>query len=332
MVTIITLNPKKYIILFLIVLAFFIFFTNAENLNLAINESILFCVKSLIPSIFVFVIFSSFILYSSAFSDFLPLQDSSRFKQLGNCRKYFLEIILCSICGFVNGPKMISEDFRKNGGDEDEFSNGIILSSNAGLGFLVGCVGARLWNDTVFGLYLFLCQILTSLLLGKILLKTKKSKKIRAENSTKNPSNLSLSSAFSKSVSSSTLTLISICAFVIVFSCFLEILVSVFDISKDSNLYLILGIFCEFCKGSFLAVKFKNLILCAFFTGFCFGFGGVCVHFQTYAVCEGLPLNKKRFFFFKLVHGILCGALSILYVAIFKISPCENAISSLLRF
>ena len=301
-----------------------LFFTNVENVNFSIKSSLLFCVNSLIPSIFIFMIICSFFLYSSVFSDIFALLPKRLFSILGICKKYASHIFLCSFCGFINGPKVICEDYRKNGGNEREFSNAIILSSNAGIGFLVGFLGARLWGSSSYGVYLFFTQLFSSVILGRLLLKHDK------EDETASPNEsikLSFSSAFSRAVTSSALTMLSICAFVVFFSSLSSILLNLMQIPENSTVGNILSIVLEFSKGSLSSVAFKNVDMCAFFSGFCIGFGGLCVHFQTFAICDTLPLNKRLFFTFKLLHGILCGICSLIYVRIFHLEPSRDAFS-----
>lgn len=326
---IITFKAKNYTVIFCSLLVFVLFFTNAENAISSIKSSFLFCVNSLIPSIFIFMVISSFILYASDFSAFYTHISNRAENILGICRKYIFTVFLCSICGFVNGPKAIAEDYRKNGGNDEDFSNAVILSSNAGIGFLVGCVGSKIWGDNLFGIYLFFIQITSSILLGKLLLKSNKFKSVEFSLNLEKAKAPSLSSAFSKAVTSSAYTIISISAFVIVFSCFLSVFCTSLRIPKDSMPYAIFTLIFEFCQGSFESTSFQSIYACAFATGFCFGFGGLCVHFQTFAVCEGLPLNKFKFIFFKFFHGIVCGLCSLAYVSVAKIEPLHSTLNIL---
>lgn len=311
-------------------MVFCIFFANAENVISSSKEAIYFCVNSLVPSIFIFMIFCSFILYTKALESIFNRLPNGLLSFLGICRKYVLFVLLCSICGFVNGPKLICEDYKENGGEKVDFSNAIILSSNAGIGFLIACVGSKIWGSVSFGLYLFCSQIFCSFLLGKLLLRpSKKSSELSQKNHEDSHMKAlensvqkdSVFKSFFNAVSSSSFTMISMCSFVIVFSVFSEILRLILNFDINSNGYYLLNIFLEFCKGSFFSVSFSNINLCAFFTGFCIGFGGICVHFQTFAVCEGYPLNKLKFVIFKFIHGILCGACAFFYVFFSKIEP-----------
>ena len=178
------------------------------------------------------MVISSFFLYTNGISDILSLLPKSIFNKLGICKKYFSHIILCSICGFVSGAKAISEDFKENGGNETDFSNSVIQSSNAGIGFVVGCVGVKIWNNICFGIFLFFSQIIISLVLGKLLLTHKKLSNVIE----KKRNSISFSSAISKSVTSSAYTMISICAFVVAFSCFLNVFSSIISINTNSQI------------------------------------------------------------------------------------------------
>lgn len=270
------------------------------------------------------MVISSLILYSSTFSSVFSKIPARCTKVLGVCRKYSSQIILCSVCGFVNGPKMICDDYQKNGGSTTEFSNSIILSSNAGLGFLVSCVGKKIWGDIVFGFYLFFMEMLLCFLLSKLLLNQKNYDYTRLKNESSDAPKISFSSAFSRSVKSSALTVFYICAFVVFFSTLLSVITSFLKIPTTSSLYKILSVIFEFCQGSYQAIQFENLYLCGFLTGFCIGFGGLCVHFQTFSVCEGFPLEKHKFVIFKLLHGLFCGFFSFLYVWVKKPTPLKD--------
>jgi hypothetical protein len=307
-----------------------LFFTNVENIFLSTKSALLFCASSLVPSIFIFMVLCSTILYTKALEPLFSIMPNSLIRILGTCKKYIPHILLGSLCGFVNGPKAICEDFKKNGGSDVEFSNAIILSSNAGIRFLLGCVGGKIWSNFLFGIYLFLCQIFLSFLLGGLILKRPKfnnSSDKFSKNYCKNSSKKEGAfTSISRAVISSSSTIISICGFIVFFSAICEIFSVIFSIEKGTNFHSILNIFMEFCQGSFYAISFNSLNSCLFFTGFCVRFGGICVHMQTFAVCDGFPLDKIRFFIFKLFHGILCGFSAVLFSFLFEISiPLQNA-------
>ena len=198
--------------------AFFVlyaFFTNVENANNIINNSLRFCVNVLIPSIFPTMIFSSIILYTKAFEGFFDITFKKRKTILGICKNTFSLIILSSMSGFLCGPKLLCNNYEKNSINDNDFLNTVILSSNAGIGFLVNFIGIKMWGNVWFGVYLFLVQILSSMILGNLILKRNSA----TQNTKILSTRLSFSNALSKSINDSSFSMISICGFFVFFSC-----------------------------------------------------------------------------------------------------------------
>ena len=303
--------------------AFFVlyaFFTNVENANNIINNSLRFCVNVLIPSIFPTMIFSSIILYTKAFEGFFDITFKKRKTILGICKNTFSLIILSSMSGFLCGPKLLCNNYEKNSINDNDFLNTVILSSNAGIGFLVNFIGIKMWGNVWFGVYLFLVQILSSMILGNLILKRNSA----TQNTKILSTRLSFSNALSKSINDSSFSMISICGFFVFFSLVCEIL----SFSFLPNVKIILKIIMEFCSGSVAIFSIENLFFRSFLCGFCFGFGGLCVHFQTFSICEKFPLSKLKFTLFKFIHGSMCGFLSFLFVFIFDIVPSNSAVTN----
>ncbi len=309
---IITLKLNKMLIIFLCISTVILFFTNAKNTSTFVFEAIEFCIKNIIPTLMPFMIITSTFLYSKVFLCINPKQ----LNNLGVCKKYFPTSLIASLCGFVVGPKTICEDASSSKMKSEDFSSAISMSSNAGIGFVIGCVGARLWGSVLFGALLFIFQILSSICINKVIFNIKSDENSKNSYSTENTSFLS---AFSKGISSSISSLMLICTYTIFFSVFLNSVFLFFNIDSNSILYKIAFVVFEFCQGSFTVMQFDNVPLRALLSGFCVGFGGICVHLQTFAVCEGFNLNKKKFFLFKLLQGILCGIFSFIIISLMKI-------------
>lgn len=299
---------KRLIPVFLTLFLFILFFTNAKYINNSIADSIDFCLKTLIPSVFPFMLVSSFLIYSRLIDDIILKAKIPVENILGVCKIYLSSVILGSVSGYVTGPKCICAIYSSsNSNDRESFSNSVILSSNCGIGFVVSCVGIIIWDSITFGIFLYTLQILISLLLGKLLLKG------NVKNYDYNISKRAdFTDSFTLSVTNTASSLIGISAFVIFFSL----------LSDLSQLYIpkrysgLLPIALEFCKGVFYAKEFYSVGIGAFLTGFAIGFGGLCVAFQTFSVCSGYPLDKKKYLLFKLLHGVLLGISSLLFVSI----------------
>ncbi len=318
-VIIITSKMKNIMSIFLIFIIFFLFFANVKDINLTIYNSLIFCGNTLICSIFPFMVISSFISNTYIIEKLLS---KSKNNILGICKIYLPSIILGSIAGFVTGAKCIREIYSKNPTDSESFSNAIILSSNAGIGFIVACVGVRIWNSTIYGFILYAFQIIISLFLGKIFFRKKQDENYFIITQKANYIN-----AFTDAISSSAQVIITMCSFIIFFSIIITTISTLFPIETRTEVSSILNIFLEFCTGAFKCVSFKNTLLCGFLTGFSIGFGGLCVHFQIFSVCNNFPLSKGKFFVFKLIHGLLLGAISSIIVFSLKLEPNNSSIA-----
>ena len=100
------------------------------------------------------------------------------------------------------------------------------------------------------------------------------------------------SSSFVAAVKDSLFAFLTVCSFVIFFTVITEILGCLWDIP------VFLKGFLEMSGGVFLRPIFP---LSAFFCSF----GGVCVHFQTAALCAEAGIPCKKHFFTKLFQGVL---------------------------
>ena len=158
---------KNIVVVFLIICVFLLFFANVKDIKAALKDSFLFTVNNVICSIFPFMMLSSFLINSYIIEKHLYSLDFKRLNKLGICKIYLPSILLGSVSGFVTGAKCINELYSKNKTDKNSFTNAVILSSNAGVGFVIVCVGMKIWNSALYGILLYICQIATSLLIGK---------------------------------------------------------------------------------------------------------------------------------------------------------------------
>ena len=72
----------------------------------------------------------------------------------------------------------------------------------------------------------------------------------------------------------------------------------------------LLPILLEVCSGTAAAAcTAENAV---FLAAFALGWGGICVHFQIFSVLGELRFSRGRFFFFRLLHGLLSGGISLL--------------------
>ena len=255
------------------------------------------------------MVLSSTILYTTRIYNDFKLSDFI----FGNCKIYFNEILLGLLCGFIIGAKGICQKYSKNI-DNDTFNNGIFLSSNACIGFVIGCVGCVIYLDVIFGIYLYLAQIISSILIYKTLEKRGNKCNIGVNES----NSLGLFNGIVKSIKASTTTILTVCSFNVFFSTLCDLIIKLFNLKQSSICSIILTVLFDFSRGAFAINNFTYIYACGFLTGFCVGFGGICVYMQICAECEGYPFKQMRFFIMKLLQGILCGILCLIYFKIIK--------------
>ena len=58
------------------------------------------------------------------------------------------------------------------------------------------------------------------------------------------------------------------------------------------------------------------------------GFGGMCIHMQTHAVCAAAQLKPKGFALAKILHGTLSGLLCVLALQLFPLAATASSISA----
>ena len=253
------------------------------------------------------MVVSLFIIKANILSNISKGRNFKILNKLGICKKYITAIILGSFSGYITGAKCICEIYDKEPSDENTFSNAIIFSTNAGVGFVVSYVGIIIWKDALFGVYIYIMQIITSMLLALTFFY-----KVQNDSNFININNSSIRKSLTSSVIESTNTLFKISSYYLFFSLITDIL-NLYPLHPFNS---IISVMCEFCKGVYISKQFPSLYLSSFFTGFTVGFGGLCVFIQLLDVCDGYPLNKKKYFIFKFFHGIILGVASVLYFAI----------------
>jgi hypothetical protein len=314
------MKSKNMLAIIMVICIFLMFFTNAENIKSALKDSLLFTVNNVICSIFPYMVLSSFLINANIIEKQLKFSNFERLNKLGICKIYFISILLGSVSGFLTGAKCIKESYTKNITDSVSFSNAVILSSNAGIGFVVVCVGMKIWNSAVYGILLYIFQLITSLLLGRLLLPI-----VKNDYEINHSRKVDYIKSFTDAVSSGAQSVVLITAFIASFSIVITLLSSLAPHAIRETVSAILYIILEFCKGSFESISFSNLLMCAFFSGFTIGFGGLCVHFQIFSICNDLPLNKKLFILFKIFHGIILGLISVILIHFLNLSPSISA-------
>lgn len=278
-------------------------FSNAELVASTVADSLIVCFYKLIPSIFPFMVLSGFL---------IKLIGNNTYKE--KSRLSPLIIFLSWVSGFIVGPGFISRLEEKQ-----DTTCLVFLTSNAGVGFVISYVGVALWGNIFLGIYLYLTQIFTSVVLYLIF---NKSTLTFNHGNQKN----TIFSSISLSIQEGTHTMLDICGFSVFFSILRQLLLLIINSDFVSLLF---ASALEISSGAITAVSAKNVLLCAFLTGFTVGFGGICMCMQTFAVCKNANVNKIKFFNLKLLQGLLCGFSMLVLIVLTGFEPITQTYAEL---
>lgn len=306
---------KRYLIAVAILSASILVLANSEIAAEAVRKGISMCVGSVIPSLFPMIFLSQYLIKSGAA------------EEIGKLLNKPAEILfgLPGICGVAVLTGMVGGFPAGARAAETLVSDGVIsrkqgqrlaaISFSSGPGFTIGMVGAELYKNKSVGLLILTAQIISSIIIG-IALKIfcGKCTSDNAVSSVRQAQVPKRSEAFVESAADTASTIIAMCSFIVVF----QVIASMLDVMHvnvlpaallkkaglgDIGIYLI-PCLTEVTGGSILSV---NVGLP--FTAFVVGFGGLSVHFQNFAICREIRLNKPKYIFVRLMQGLICSLL-----------------------
>ena len=229
--------------------------------------------------------------------------------------------IISILSGYPVGAKMIADLYSQGAINEKEATRMSLLCSTSGPMFIIGSVGAVLFNSPVAGCILFATHILGVLLPCLIALPfAKKLPKTEHVLQGQNIDNLLYSS-----VHSSTISILCIGAFIALFYILTEALTDlkimqplVYLLSfpfGDSATGLVYGLL-EATHG--VAALSKSMSIFALpLASFVITFGGGCILLQQISFLKSAKVKITQFLLFKFLQGICAFTLTLLAVWIF---------------
>ena len=286
-----------------------------RNPQLAItymSRGLQLCVRTVIPSLFPFMVLSELLVLSGAARPLgrllsRPLRWLFGMEGEGGCA-----LLLGLFCGFPVGTKCAVSLYRRGQLDKSQLSHLLTFCNIPSSAFLISAVGLALFGDRRIGILLYVTTLLSSLLIGffgKFFRSRSASPPPVTEAAAPVGSGVSL---FTGAITSSALSMLSICAFVVFFTTLsgtLEHLLTALRIPQAVSvlLYGILELTGGVARAASLASP-ASLYLCAFFAGW----SGLSVHFQIMSLCADTGVSFRPYLVAKLAHGLLNAALLVL--------------------
>lgn len=261
------------------------------------------CMNVLVPSMFPFLVVSNFVAMSSV-SATLAKWLGPLFSKLFRLPENTAGVVLLSlVSGYPTGAVMTSSLLEHQEIDRETGARLMKFCFNSGLPFSVSAVGAIMLNNQKAGILLFVSNLLSTLLIGLA----------DARRRPKNARNylisypLSGTDALSQSVKKGISAMLSVCAYVILFSA-LDGLVGRYVPYRE----YILPLF-EITSGSVACAQTTPLPLMAFYLGF----GGLCIHLQLALYLRQTGMKLGSFLKCRLLQGgfsfLICKLLLLLF-------------------
>ena len=290
-----------YMCLFVIIL----FMKNSSAAAKWVSAGISLCARTLIPSLFPFMVVSSMVISSGACTEFFgalakPLCSVLRVSRDGACA-----LVLGWLCGFPIGARCARELYGNGRISFDEYERLTCISGTPSPAFLILSVGGGMLGDVRLGAVLYFVCVSCAILMG-IVLRMRRGERAYAPicrtKSTRKP----LLECFVRSVSDSATAMMTVCSFVIFFSAFLGVLEqSIKFLGLSDTAHAVVFCIFEMTTGLYRVCALapaSALPLCALAAGW----AGLCVHFQTIAICGGTGLRLSRYFSVQLLRALLC--------------------------
>lgn len=266
-----------------------------------ISDGIDLCLGTLIPSLYPFMVLSTFITQTGLLGRVPTIADKismKLFRLKGSCLG---AILLSMIGGLPLGCKTVSELYKKGEITANQGQRMMLFCFCCGPAFTVSSVGLYMLGSKQAGYIIFLSLILSSLTVGilsRFLDDGSISKNTAYNQTDKVPISLNLV----KSVSVGSTAMLSVCAWVVLFSC-INRLIEILPVSEAFRFFSYTVL--EVTNGVYLSSGKLSLELIAGLIAF----GGFCGHCQVMPYIIKLKLKYKHF----LTSRIVSGALTVIY-------------------
>lgn len=279
----------------------------SKEMAISVLNSIEKCIKVIIPSLYIFMIISDFIITSNIYFVLAkPFSIVSRYI-FRISEQFFPLYIISNIGGYPVGAKLISDMIKENKMDNNTAEAMMNYCYFSGPAFIIGIVGANIFSDIKVGIIVFISLFITNLIIA---VSTGLNRTIPQSNTHTLEIDISVN-VFIKSIYNGGKSIFYICTIIVFFSSILCIIESSGIISIISGLIdkytfleysdgiAIINSFIEISNISLFESDVKNIPLITSLLSF----GGLCILLQVKSIIPNLPL--KNFILFRIIAMFL---------------------------
>ncbi len=308
----------------------------------AVKSGLSLWANSVIPSLFPFFVATELLMHTNIV--YLLGNLLNRYmKPFFNVRgEGAFAFIMGIISGYPVGAKIASNLRQNNICSKEECERLLSFTNNSGPLFIIGTVGILMFRNTTIGILLFVTHLLACITVGFIFRYWKKDKNTfistvmpnSFQPEKKSASFSNLGEILAESITSSISTILLIGGFVVIFSS----IISIFKASGLLNSFVVLfnplfhflNIDTSFIQGiltgileitnginTISSIACKKISLNIIFTAFLLFFGGISVLLQVWSITSKTDLSIKPYVYGKLLHGLLAGFYTYVFLNIF---------------
>ena len=318
--------PKILGLCFVVCLITVLFLLYPDIISSGASTGLSLCSGVLIPSLFPFMVLSSFALYSGADYPIVRLLGKGTVKLLRLPARSVSIFLFSLLGGYPIGPKLIASAVERGELNEHQAQRMLSFCSNAGPAFVVSAVGFGILGNNTAGLILLGAQVSSALIIA---LGSSLFEKNRPAYRPMKPSSTPVSLSFVKAVTDSASAMMALCAFVVVFAVILRMmdgfgvfstLASILHLKPELVTAVVSG-FLEVtsgCKAAAACGGMASILLCCLFTAF----SGLSVLFQVRSILQNVGIRFGPYLLSKFLHCALSTGLVLLFFQLFP--PVAN--------
>jgi len=280
-----------------------------------VENGLLICARTVVPSLFPFCVLSSFFVKTglcSALGRLISPLTKKLFALPGEAGG----IIIMGLCGgFPIGASMTAALLENGTLSRHDAGRLMMFCVNAGPAFVIGAVGAGMLSSVKAGVILFCSLTLASLAVGFLtrFIPCKEREELFVSDMQVQPQ--PIRDALPWAVTQGTKAIISVSAWVVLFSCLLEY-VPLLGLSRETD--ILLDCILEVTRGCASAAKLSNIPVLAT----ALGWGGLSVHCQVMRYVRVANVPVLHFLCARILNGAIA---SVICAGLLKIFPCTVA-------
>ena len=295
--------------------------------------------RILIPSLFPYMVLSSFIMRSGA-DKYIGKILASVTKVLFNLPPVCSSaIILSLIGGFPVGAKCVQLLYSGKKITPEQAQRMMLFCVCSGPAFLITAIGTVMLHNIEAGIILYITQIFSCIIIGICtgIYSRIKNKNSGIKNTDENTVKIKSSSvtAILEASSDGAESVMSMTALVVIFSLLLNVY------SKSGAADMLTSLFCAagmqtsqseiiipiISEVTMACNEIRNLSLPVWYFSLATGFGGICVHMQIFGILRDVPIKRGIYILFRLINAVIS---TLAAYAVFKLySPTTEVFSVL---